>query len=68
MIRIIKQAKLDTGILFVYTPTLQGPQNGVCSQKIKEECKGYLKRFLKRTDTDCYPQNLIPLEKYLGRY
>ena len=67
MVKMIKKAMLNTGIWFVYTPTLQGPQNGVCSQKLKEECKLDLKRFLKKTDIAYYPQTLIPLEKYLGR-
>ena len=40
MIKMVKQAKLNTGIWFVYTPTLQGPQNGVCSQKLKRSVKG----------------------------
>ena len=67
MIKIVKKAKLNTGIWFVYTPTLQGPQNGVCMAKIKEECKWDLKHFLKRTPLAYYPQTLIPSEKYLGR-
>ena len=65
MVKMIKKAICNTGIWFVYTPTLQGPQNGVCSQKLKEECKWDLKRFLKKIHIAYHPQTLIPLEKYL---
>ena len=65
---IKKKAMLNTGIWFVYTPTLQGPQNGVCSQKRKEECKWDLKRFLKKNAYCLLSTNFDSLGKVPGSY
>lgn len=51
-------------ILFVYTPTLRRPLDGVCSPKLKVECKRNLKRPLRNRFIAVYPQTVISLQYY----